>query len=79
AWGIIPTSDRENIENESVETLVDRWKDQIRQLEGIGIDASVIRHQSLITPSCGTGSLSYDLTEKVLNLTKGVSEVLRNE
>lgn len=79
AWGIVPTSDADNIKNESVNTLVDRWKDQIRQLEGIGLDASVIRRQSLITPSCGAGSLSYDLTEKVLNLTKGVSELLRNE
>jgi len=80
AWGIIPTSSADDIEKESVGTLVDKWKDQAGQLEAIiGIDASVVRRQSFITPSCGTGSLSLDLMEKVLKLTKGVSEVLRNE
>ncbi|MBW2179951.1 MAG: hypothetical protein JRG81_06215 [Deltaproteobacteria bacterium] len=80
AWGIIPTSSADDIEKESVGTLVDKWKNQAGQLEAIiGIDASVVRRQSFITPSCGTGSLSLDLMEKVLKLTKGVSEVLRNE
>lgn len=79
AWGIVPTSSPEDIEKESVKSLVDTWKDQLNQLEDAGIDPSVVRQQSLITPSCGTGSLSVEHTVKVLQLTKGVSDVLRSE
>lgn len=79
AWGIVPTSSPEDIEKESVESLVDKWKDQLSQLEAAGIESSVVRRQSLISPSCGAGSLSVELTGKVLQLTKGVSDVLRNE
>jgi len=79
AWGIVPTSSSEDIAQETVASLVAKWKDQLGQLEAAGIDGSVLRRQSLITPSCGTGSLSIELAVKVLELTKGVSDVLRNE
>jgi len=79
AWGIVPTLLADDIEKESVETLTARWKELAGQLEAIGIDADMIRQQSFITPSCGTGPLTVDLAEKVLKLTKGVSDTLRSE
>jgi len=36
-------------------------------------------NQSLITPSCGAGSLTPELAEKTLALTKEVSERIREE
>jgi len=33
--------------------------------------------QSLITPACGTGTLSIDLAKKVLKLTREISEEIR--
>jgi hypothetical protein len=35
--------------------------------------------QIFITPSCGTGSLSFKAAKKVLELTKGLSKRVRQE
>lgn len=77
AWGIVPTGSSEHIEKESVESLVNKWNQQARQVEALGIDSDVLFSQSLITPSCGTGSLDLENAVKVLRLTRDVSENLR--
>jgi hypothetical protein len=46
-------------------------------LQAIGIDADAVYQQTLITPSCGTGTVSPEQARKVLALTKGVSEKIR--
>lgn len=79
AWGIVPTSDAGDVEKETVASLVARWESQAGQLEALGIERKKIMTQSLITPSCGTGSLSRDHAVKVLEMTRGVSETLRSE
>lgn len=78
AWGIVPTSNPDDIEKETTGSLVAAWQDQLKTVAAIGIEPSKILAQSLITPSCGTGSLSLDLAKKVLKLTKEVSETIRN-
>ena len=77
AWGIVPTLNGEDIEKESTESLVAKWEDQVRAVAALGIEKSTILAQTLITPSCGTGSLNIDLTKKVLMLTRQVSEAIR--
>ena len=77
AWGIVPTSNAEDIESETIDSLISKWEDKVGQIEALGIDRSQIIAQSLITPSCGTGSLSMDHAIKVLDLTKQVSKRLR--
>lgn len=77
AWGIVPTQDPESIEKETPETLARKLQEQFKHLERMGIDYEQLFAQSLITPSCGTGSLSLDLAEKVLSLTREVSERMR--
>ena len=77
AWGIVPTSKVEDIEKETVDSLVIKWEDEVRDLEALGFTRSVILSQSLITPSCGTGSLSLENATKVLRLTREVSDRLR--
>ncbi|UCF91215.1 MAG: hypothetical protein JSW39_23540 [Desulfobacterales bacterium] len=77
AWGIVPTLKAEEIDRETVDSLVTQWKDKARQVERLGIDAAQLFAQSLITPSCGTGALSVEHATKVLRLTKGVSQRLR--
>ncbi|MCG2757854.1 MAG: hypothetical protein L6263_05420 [Desulfobacteraceae bacterium] len=76
AWGIVPTSNAEDIEKETVDSLVIKWEDKVRDLEALGFDRSRILAQSLITPSCGTGSLSLENATKVLRLTREVSDRL---
>ena len=77
-WGIVPTGDPAQIERETPGTLADRWQNQARQIVDLGIDMDTLRSQSLITPSCGTGSMSIDHAEKVLKLTQRLSERLRS-
>lgn len=77
AWGIVPTGDIEAAEKESVESLELLWENEVRQMEAIGIDRSRIIEQSLITPSCGTGSLPLDIAEKVIRMTRDLSKKIR--
>ena len=79
AWGGIPTSRAEDIEAESTETLTELWKSQAESIMGTDRDKKDVLRQTLITPSCGTGSLTLELARTVLNLTSSVSKALRAE
>jgi methionine synthase II (cobalamin-independent) len=77
AWGIVPTLKEEDIEKETAESLVERWQRQADELAALGINRDDILSQSLITPSCGTGSMSLDHALKVLKLNLAVSNALQ--
>lgn len=77
AWGIVPTLNPDDIDRETVETLTASWQEKAGRIEALGIDPGVIRAQSLITPSCGTGSLDRPRAERVLSLTREVSDRIR--
>ncbi len=79
AWGLIPTLNAEVIEKESVSTLVAAWHAKVAQLAELGLDKTQIQAQSLITPSCGVGSLSETLAVRVLELTRDVSAQIRQQ
>jgi methionine synthase II (cobalamin-independent) len=79
AWGIVPTMNEDNIRNETAESLVRRWHRQIDQLLGSDLSLQTLFGHSLITPSCGCGSLSEALAERVVHLTREVSDTLRRE
>ena len=78
AWGIVPTGPADVIENESVAALVARWQALMADAARAGLDPEALRRQSLITPSCGTGSLSVAQARKVLELTREVSLAVRD-
>jgi methionine synthase II (cobalamin-independent) len=79
AWGLVPTLEVEMIEAATVDSLWQDWISKLKQLEAIGLDAEQVKAQSFITPSCGTGSLTPALSEKVLMLTKELSRRVRGE
>jgi methionine synthase II (cobalamin-independent) len=79
AWGIVPTSDHEAIERESCASLVALWEEQAAELVRPGRDLAAILRQTLITPSCGTGSLPPELARKVLDLTRDISRELKEK
>ena len=79
AWGIVPTSSPEYIDNASTDSLYTMWLQQLEQLESMGLDRDRILEQTLITPSCGTGSLSLEHAVKVLELTRDLSLKIREE
>jgi methionine synthase II (cobalamin-independent) len=75
AWGIVPTS--EKIAAETPDSLYVRLNDKVRNLAAKGIDEGLIWTNCLVTPSCGTGSLSVELAEKVFRDLAEVSRRLR--
>ena len=77
AWGIVPTLKPEEIERETVDSLFAALQDRFRRVESLGIDPATLRAQSFITPSCGVGSLSLALAERVLELTRELSVKMR--
>jgi methionine synthase II (cobalamin-independent) len=77
AWGGVPTGKPYDIEKESAESLTMLWEQQVKILVHPDRDQADLLRQTLITPSCGTGSLRLEHAEKVLQLTKDVSANLR--
>ena len=77
AWGIVPTLNPDDIAAETVESIWERWMAQVEQVAALGIDRQRLISQSLVTPSCGMGSLGLDSAEKVIKLTKAVSRKAR--
>ncbi|MFO7876806.1 MAG: hypothetical protein R6U55_09535 [Desulfovermiculus sp.] len=79
AWGIVPTLEPEDIEKETTQSLLHQLRAKFDHLIGLGIDREKLLAQSMITPSCGTGSLSEEQARKVLDLTREVSLAVRSE
>lgn len=78
ATGIVPTNP-ESIDKETADTLTTKWLEQTAELEALGIDRDKLYAQSLITPSCGTGSVSPEQALRVLELTRDVSAQIRRQ
>ncbi|MGD2176111.1 MAG: hypothetical protein PVJ27_11960 [Candidatus Brocadiaceae bacterium] len=66
AWGIVPTTaDIADAELDSLTRTLDRSFDALTDK---GIDAALLRERSLLTPSCGAGSMEVAEAEKVFDL-----------
>lgn len=78
AWGVVPTLNPAEIARETIASLWDRWQVQVKQIEALGIDRQQLINQSLLTPSCGMGSLGLDSAKKVITLTQVFSRKVRN-
>lgn len=79
AWGIVPTGNPDDIDRESVDSLYALWQEQLHAVERLDVPRRKILAQSFITPSCGTGALSLEHATRVLELTRDLSERIRNE
>lgn len=77
AWGIVPTLDKEALEAANPDVLQQKFTNAIKFLADKGIDEKLIIANSMISPSCGAGSLSEKLAEKAMNLTRDLSEILK--
>ncbi len=72
AWGVVPTGAFTGAE--TADMLVGRLDDGMKRLEQQGILRSTILRQSMITPSCGMGSLTPEKSELILKLLREVSD-----
>jgi hypothetical protein len=79
AWGIVPTADPEQVRRETPDTLTVLLESQIAQVAALGIDPAVVAAQSLITPSCGVGSLPLADAVRVIDMTREISDRFRQK
>ena len=77
ACGIVPTS--EKILNETPKTLFEKLEKVIKDLSSKGIEESLIWNQTMVTPSCGTGSLKLEVAENIFRQLKEVCELVKNK
>jgi methionine synthase II (cobalamin-independent) len=77
AWGIVPTSTF--IREQTVEGLALRLEDVMDHLASKGVEKRLIADQALITPSCGTGSLTPEEAELVYDRLAGLSAFMKEK
>lgn len=77
AWGVVPTLDAKFLEKTNLDEMISVFENAVKYLTKKGIDEKLIIENSIITPSCGAGSLSEELAEKAMNLTKQLSDSLK--
>lgn len=77
AWGIVPTLDSEALEKLTLNDLVKLFENSVKYLTNKGIDEKLIIDNSLITSSCGAGSLSIELAERAMDLVFELSNELK--
>ncbi|MBT8355753.1 MAG: hypothetical protein KJO60_14590 [Desulfofustis sp.] len=76
ATGIVPTT-AEFIERETINRLIDAWADQLDQIASLGVEREKVVKQTLITPSCGTGTVTEAQAQRVVEMTRDVSAAIR--
>ncbi len=78
SWGIVPTTS-EALKDVTLETLIKKMEEGINSLCQKGLDRDFILERSVITPSCGTGTLSVAESEKAMNLNCQLSLRLKDK
>ncbi len=77
AWGVVPTLNEDLLEKADLNKMINVFEKAVKYLTEKGIDEKIIIDNSLVTPSCGAGSLSEELAIKAMDLTKELSESLK--
>ena len=75
AWGVVPKD--EAVLEVSAGELVDILEGAFDVLEGRGIDRESLARRSYVSPSCGLGPASVQVSMRALELTRQVSEEMR--
>ncbi len=75
AWGIVPTS--EEIEGVTAEDLYGKLMEGMQGFEKAGIEPGLLRRRAILTPSCGMGSLTVELSGMVLEKLAELSRIFR--
>jgi len=68
AWGVVPTTS--DISDTDVNSVGEKLRTGLKLLRELGVEDEKIRNQSLLTPSCGAGSLTVDLAERVFSILR---------
>ena len=79
AWGVIPTLDKDALEQSDIDTMLTKFDEAIEYLVKKGVDKELLLRQSMVTPSCGAGSLNIEMAEKAMGLTRELSAKLKEK
>ena len=77
AWGIVPTHDPGTLDAENAASLADKLEHTLDSVVERGVDRDLLVESSWVTPSCDIVSLSTERGERVYELTREVSELMR--
>jgi len=77
AWGIIPTLDKDALLATDIEQMLSKFEEATDYLTKKGVDKTMLLNHSMVTPSCGAGSLTVELANKAMDLTRELSEKLQ--
>ena len=77
AWGLVPTLDSEALSKITLDDLVISFENSVKYLTKRGIDERLIIDNSLVTSSCGAGSLTVEMSERAMDLVYELSNELR--
>ena len=77
AWGLVPTT--EALEAEDVFSLQERFFQGIQRLSRQGVSADLLAKQYLLTPSCGTATLSPVQCARIYHTTFELQELLQSD
>ncbi|MFH1038330.1 MAG: hypothetical protein V1789_06660 [PVC group bacterium] len=77
AWGITPSTS--DIDSEDADSLWKRLMVSWERLEEEGIPRTELIEKSLITPSCGMGTVTPEQCRKILKINYEISERIKNE
>jgi hypothetical protein len=73
AWGLVPTLDAEQLAQETLDSLWQRFTSQVERLAGLGLGVPEVLNHSLLTPACGLGYLSPEEATRALTLLSELS------
>jgi hypothetical protein len=77
AWGIVPTSNA--IHDNPPNVLAEKLEGYFKGLADKGIDRGLLAERAVLTPSCGTGTLSPEDAELVYSTLSDLSKLLRQK
>lgn len=76
AWGVVPT-EPSLLEGEDSQSILSRLRQGMGRVAASGVSAAALRASCLVTPSCGMGTLSIPMAERIVELTALVAAGLR--
>jgi hypothetical protein len=77
-WGIVPVV-RENLEKETVDSLLKRLEQGIELLVNQGIDEDLLARASWLLPSCETALLTPEESDRALRMTRDISIAMKEK
>lgn len=77
AWGLVPTLSDDILEKLTLNDLEEKFITGVKNLTKLGIDEKLVIDNSLITSSCGAGSLSEKYAQKAMDLINELAQKLK--